>query len=71
MKHRVKNASKILNLYVDAGKCLKYSPLKSNFAAEVDKTTEEVLAVVKKMTAQKSLKQLNERVKHLKQVIKL
>lgn len=71
MKHRVKNTSLVLNLFVDAGKCLKYSPLKDNYAAEVDKCTETLIPVVQKLSEHKELKQLKERVKGLKNMLKL
>ena len=71
IKHKTKNASKILNLFIDAGKTLKFSPLKKNYAAEVDKRAEEVLKVVQKLSERKELKQLKERVKHLKKLIQM
>ena len=71
MKHRVKNSSIVLNLFIDAGKCLKYSPLKDNYAAEVDKCAENLIPVVQKLSEQKDLKQLKERVKNLKNLVKL
>lgn len=71
MKHRVKNSSKIVNLFVDAGKCLKFSKQKESFTPEVDKCAEDVLRVVQKLAEQPPLKQLKERVKHLKKLIQM
>jgi len=58
-------------LFVDAGKCLKYSSIKDDVATEVENSAKEVLTVLIKLTSKNSLKQLKERVKHLKQVIKI
>jgi hypothetical protein len=69
MKHRVVNSSKIINLFIDAGKCLKFSMMKESFTPEVDKCAEDVLKVVQKLVEQPALKQLKERVKHLKKLI--
>lgn len=72
MKHRVKNASNILNLYIDAGMCIKYNTaIRKNYAAEIDRSTEEIIVIVNKLSQQKDLKQLKERVKHLKKLIHL
>jgi len=74
-KRKLKSASKILNLFIDAGKCLKYSKARDTYATEVDKCAEEVLVVVAKLAEDSTLggtiKQLKERMKHLKGLIKL
>lgn len=71
MKHRLKNTSNILNLFIDTGLCLKYSPLKDNFAATVDKQAENIMKIVIKLSEEKYLNQLKGRVKHLKKLISI
>jgi rRNA-processing protein FCF1 len=70
-KRKLKYASKVLNLFIDSAKCLKLSSEKSKYLAEVDKCAEEMLQITKKLSNEKELKQLKERVKHLKMLIQM